>query len=402
MCHPLPFPTDLQIFPITESSAQHLRVKLVSLKAATPDCSFRKDVRALGRAMLAVAGCSKNYADDLRELRSYNPSLFFLIEWMISEDADLTMAEVLRHPYFMSPSEWQTFAITMGDGGGMIKSFLRQPGAPAPGGGAFGLGAIVQAIRPTLNEFLSHELARLFEMQQRKSKQGGEGGGKKGGMKPRPPQQQQLSRAGEWPSQPATTPPPSEKDGGMQHSAPRAAVDKQAEMIFCSAAEEFLKMQPNMSCPLPMLGSNVRNPYRNAASGKTTKSIALILQQDPQRRFVVSVIPGSQHRVSLAAAGAAAVIHIDSSASMNLSSEESNQQQEGGDQQPQPQPQPQQQQQRQQAQQQQQLSRAGEGPSQPATTPPPSEKDGGMQHSAPRAAVDKQAELIFRSAAEEF
>jgi ubiquitin/uncharacterized LabA/DUF88 family protein len=155
------------------------------------------------------------------------------------------------------------------------------------------------------------------------------------------------------PSRPATAPPPPAKAAGMQDSAPPAAVDEQAELSFCNAAEEFLKKQPNNSCSLAVLGANVRNPYGNAAPGKKAKiSMKVILERDPQRRFVYSVTPGSQDQVSLSVCAAAASAAVISS--------------------------------------------------QPATAPPSPSKVGGMQDSAPPAAVDEQAELSFCNAAEEF
>ncbi len=129
---------------------QHLRVKLVSLKKAAAGSSFRSDVLALGRTMLEIASNNKN----VDELRSYDPSLFLLVQWMLSDEA-ITMAEVLRHPYFMSPSERQTFAIAMG--GGMIANYLQGAAHAA------GIRAIREAIQPSLDECLTRELSRLFE-----------------------------------------------------------------------------------------------------------------------------------------------------------------------------------------------------------------------------------------------
>jgi hypothetical protein len=139
-----------QIFPIMESTVQHLRVKLVSLKKAAAGSSFRSDVLAPGRTMLEIASNNKN----IDELRSYDPSLFLLVQWMLSDEA-ITMAEVLRHPYFMSPSERQTFAIAMG--GGMIANYMQGAAHAA------GIRAIREAIQPSLDECLARELSRLFE-----------------------------------------------------------------------------------------------------------------------------------------------------------------------------------------------------------------------------------------------
>ena len=112
-----------QIFPIYESSVQRLRVKLVSLKAAAmggiPDSGFDCDIRQLGHTMLSIATNPDNR--DLESLKTYDPSLYFLIKWMTSHSLP-TMHEVLRHPYFMSTTERKAFGLALG--GGMIGAFL--------------------------------------------------------------------------------------------------------------------------------------------------------------------------------------------------------------------------------------------------------------------------------------
>ena len=133
---------------------QLLRVKLVSLKnaKAADVASFNRDEQALGTAMIQISSDARERDEKLADIRSYDPSLFFLLEWMTSEDPP-SMVEVLRHPYFMSPSERQTFAIAIG--GGMIAEYLRTPEQT-------GLSVIADAILPRLNEHLKIELDRLI------------------------------------------------------------------------------------------------------------------------------------------------------------------------------------------------------------------------------------------------
>ena len=111
-----------------------------------------RDVQALGTAMIQISSDARERDEKLADIRSYDPSLFFLLEWMTSEDPP-SMVEVLRHPYFMSPSERQTFAIAIG--GGMIAEYLRTPEQT-------GLSVIADAILPRLNEHLKIELDRLI------------------------------------------------------------------------------------------------------------------------------------------------------------------------------------------------------------------------------------------------
>ncbi len=129
-------------------------MKLVSLKnaKAADVASFNHDVQALGNAMIQISSDAKERDDKLVDIRSYDPSLFFLLEWMTSKDPP-SMTEVLRHPYFMSPSERQTFAIAIG--GGMIAEYLQAPPRT-------GLSVITEAIMPRLNEHLKTELDRLI------------------------------------------------------------------------------------------------------------------------------------------------------------------------------------------------------------------------------------------------
>ena len=67
---------------------------------------------------------ARDFESRLPCLKAYDPSLYFLLKWMTTEAPahPPTMHEVLRHPYFMSPAERQTFAIALG--GGMIGAYL--------------------------------------------------------------------------------------------------------------------------------------------------------------------------------------------------------------------------------------------------------------------------------------
>lgn len=59
------------------------------------------------------------------DVGGHDPSLYFLLFWMLSSTPP-DAQEVLRHPYFMTPAERQTFGIALGGGRtcGMIGSYL--------------------------------------------------------------------------------------------------------------------------------------------------------------------------------------------------------------------------------------------------------------------------------------
>ena len=105
-------------------------MKLVGLKKAATGANFSGDIKQLGQTMLWIATVlpEQQHQDPnllLRSLKAYDPSLYFLLSWMLS-DCPPDALEVLRHPYFMTPAERQTFGIALGGGKtcGMIGSYL--------------------------------------------------------------------------------------------------------------------------------------------------------------------------------------------------------------------------------------------------------------------------------------
>jgi hypothetical protein len=124
-----------KVFLIEEPPrATNLRVKLVSMKNAnvyTPDntAEVTKDIQDLARAMMEVVlGDKKQFepqnASSLEDpfvksetqvamvakVQSYDPSLFLLIDWMLN---GATLADVIRHPYFMSLNEKEAFTLAL-------------------------------------------------------------------------------------------------------------------------------------------------------------------------------------------------------------------------------------------------------------------------------------------------
>ena len=117
----------LQIFPIDEPpSHTNLRVKLVSLKHAQQFTTAlsQRDVLQLGLSMCAVAiGRQACTLDSYRQthqltLQSYDVPLSLLVNWMIEGDPCLraTIADVVRHPYFMGTHETEAFALALHGG----------------------------------------------------------------------------------------------------------------------------------------------------------------------------------------------------------------------------------------------------------------------------------------------
>jgi hypothetical protein len=109
-----------QVFPLRQSllSNHKLRVKLVGLNDASKleSTDTTPDVYDLGRTMLWIAGAQtvqlgdvsvagislepSNIPVNLETLRSYDPSLMLLLQWMTESDASkrAVMMDVLRHP----------------------------------------------------------------------------------------------------------------------------------------------------------------------------------------------------------------------------------------------------------------------------------------------------------------
>ena len=107
-----------------------------------------------------------NSEQDLRDIQSrllclkaYDPSLYFLLKWMTVSAHPPSMHEVLRHPYFMSPAERQTFAIALG--GGMIGAYLCDD--PHQHEENKRNEALCAAVKDELRNHLEHQLGLMFK-----------------------------------------------------------------------------------------------------------------------------------------------------------------------------------------------------------------------------------------------
>ncbi len=139
-------------------------MKLVSLKVAaigqTP--GFDRDIRQLGETMLRIATNPNPPNPNIRDvesLKTYDPSLYFLIKWMTSESLP-TMHEVLRHPYFMSTTERKAFGLALG--GGMIGAFLSDDANPSHRATRQRDQAIVDAVGHELKNHLDKQLRQML------------------------------------------------------------------------------------------------------------------------------------------------------------------------------------------------------------------------------------------------
>jgi hypothetical protein len=122
-----------KVFLIEEPPrSTNLRVKLVSMRRAdtlTP-VREREDIEDLGKAMARVVlGESGN----MEELLSYDPSLYWLVAWILDESDGATLADVIRHPYFMSLNEKEVFTLALeGDIFGEILTIAEVTHLPPP------------------------------------------------------------------------------------------------------------------------------------------------------------------------------------------------------------------------------------------------------------------------------
>jgi hypothetical protein len=153
-------------------------VKLVSLKQAAQGAGFAGDIRRLGQAMLWIAtnpdpvdplnpapflDSAPFYGDrnhgHLQSLKFYDPSLYYLIKWMVLNPVPPTMHEVLAHPYFMTVSERKSFGLALG--GGMIGACL----CPNPHVNTVATReiAVFDAVGPEMKDYLDHQLGLMFE-----------------------------------------------------------------------------------------------------------------------------------------------------------------------------------------------------------------------------------------------
>ena len=101
---------------------------------------------------------ARDFKSRLLCLKAYDPSLYFLLEWMTAPAHPPSMHEVLRHPYFMSPAERQTFAIALG--GGMIGAYLCDD--PHQHEENKRNEALCAAVKVELRNHLEHQLGLMF------------------------------------------------------------------------------------------------------------------------------------------------------------------------------------------------------------------------------------------------
>ena len=102
---------------------------------------------------------ARDFESRLLCLKAYDPSLYFLLEWMTAPAHPPSMHEVLRHPYFMSPAERQTFAIALG--GGMIGAYLCDD--PHQHKEDKRNEALCAAVKVELRNHLEHQLGLMFK-----------------------------------------------------------------------------------------------------------------------------------------------------------------------------------------------------------------------------------------------
>jgi hypothetical protein len=111
-----------KIFLIQEPPrSTNLRVKLVSMRKAQPlnSVNQRDDITALGHAMARVVlGCDydQTNASSIERLLHYDPALYWLISWILDSTNGASLADVIRHPYFMSLNEKEVFTLALAGG----------------------------------------------------------------------------------------------------------------------------------------------------------------------------------------------------------------------------------------------------------------------------------------------
>jgi hypothetical protein len=103
-----------KVFLIEEPPrSTNLRVKLVSMRKAETltDSRERDDVEDLGYAMARVVLGKEDH--DITQLLQYDPSLYWLITWILEGSHGATLADVIRHPYFTSLNEKEVFTLAL-------------------------------------------------------------------------------------------------------------------------------------------------------------------------------------------------------------------------------------------------------------------------------------------------
>jgi hypothetical protein len=123
-----------KVFLIEEPPrSTNLRVKLVSMRKAVTltDIRERDDVEDLGYAMARVV-LGEEYLD-ITQLLEYDPSLYWLITWILEGLHGATLADIIRHPYFTSLNEKEVFTLALeGDLFGQIITPAEVRCPPAP------------------------------------------------------------------------------------------------------------------------------------------------------------------------------------------------------------------------------------------------------------------------------
>ena len=108
-----------KVFLIEEPPrSTNLRVKLVSMRKAETlsDVGERKDIVGLGQAMARVVlgHVTDGASIDYDELKSYDPSLYWLVTWILQDPPDgAKLADVIRHPYFTSLNEKEVLTLAL-------------------------------------------------------------------------------------------------------------------------------------------------------------------------------------------------------------------------------------------------------------------------------------------------
>jgi hypothetical protein len=111
-----------KVFLIQEPPrSTNLRVKLVSMRKANILTSVdeRTDIEALGHAMARVIlglDYDSANASSIEQLLQYDPALYWLISWILDKTNGATLADVIRHPYFMSLNEKEVFTLALAGG----------------------------------------------------------------------------------------------------------------------------------------------------------------------------------------------------------------------------------------------------------------------------------------------
>ncbi len=89
-------------------------------------------------------------SSDRQDLQSYDVSLMLLVDWMLDPDGNkrATIADVIRHPYFMGIHETEAFALALH--GGLFKSLVST-------------GQFDQDALKPMSDVLRSEMGKIFD-----------------------------------------------------------------------------------------------------------------------------------------------------------------------------------------------------------------------------------------------